>query len=271
MDARQQPPLAPLGFRAGGGDCSPALNWPRSTKPSLSSAPSALSIASRGSASACASALALVGPAACSRPRSSSRTACAGSQWRFAYSAGTGSAGDATLRRIQHREHRQLLGRDPEATLRCGELAGAAGAHQLRERCTHSAAGAAPGARDRVHHTEQHQRIVQLIGALGCRPGLAAHLLDRRRHRAAELRRALRIDPAPRGHRLGAPLLERCVVQIGIGPGARGSPAASGEGCGRSRVITCTSPCSIARSSATSPSTSIASCRQSCSVWRTSG
>ncbi len=46
---------------------------------------------------------------------------------------------------------------------------------------------------------------------------------------------------------------------------------ARGEGCGRSRVSTASRPASMACSSAISPSTSIASCRQSCSVCRTSG
>ena len=46
---------------------------------------------------------------------------------------------------------------------------------------------------------------------------------------------------------------------------------ASGDGAVRSRATTSTSPRSIPRSSASSPSTSIASYRQSCIAWRTSG
>ena len=51
------------------------MNWPRSTNPSCSSAPSAKSTSDDGTPSAAVIASAVVGPTTSSRPRTSSRTA----------------------------------------------------------------------------------------------------------------------------------------------------------------------------------------------------
>jgi hypothetical protein len=68
-----------------------------------------------------------------------------------------------------------------------------------------------------AHRAQQHQRIVQLIGASRDRAMPRCAPPRSRRVQAAELRRGLRIEPAPRRDRLRAPLLEWRIVQVGIG------------------------------------------------------
>ena len=63
-----------------------------------------------------------------------------------------------------------------------------------------------------------------------------AHPRDRFGIEPAELGRVLRREPAPAHHRLGAPFLQRRIVEIGVGP-RRQHLSASGEGCVRSRAI----------------------------------
>ena len=65
---------------------------------------------------------------------------------------------------------------------------------------------------------EPHQRVVQLVGIGRCRPGLLAHARDRLGIEPAEIGGGVGIEPAPAHHRLGAALLERRVVEEGIGP-----------------------------------------------------
>ena len=65
---------------------------------------------------------------------------------------------------------------------------------------------------------QPHQRVVQLVGSLGVRPGLQAHARDRLGVEPADVAGALRVEPAPAHHRLRAPLFQRCVVEEGVGP-----------------------------------------------------
>ena len=59
---------------------------------------------------------------------------------------------------------------------------------------------------------------MQFLGVDRIGPRLGAHPRDRLRIEPAEVRRALRCKPAPRHHRLRPPLLQRCIVEIRIGP-----------------------------------------------------
>ena len=72
----------------------------------------------------------------------------------------------------------------------------------------------------RRHETEQHQRIVQLVGIQHRRPGFTAHALDRFGVELAELGRLLRRHVAAGLHRERAPLLGRRVVEERVGLGA---------------------------------------------------
>ena len=53
---------------------------------------------------------------------------------------------------------------------------------------------------------------------VGLGPSLAAHARDRLGVEPAEVGGVLRVEPAPGHHRLGAALLERRIVEIGVGP-----------------------------------------------------
>ena len=60
---------------------------------------------------------------------------------------------------------------------------------------------------------------MHLVGARGFGPCFLAHALDRRFIEPAEIGRCFGVEPSPRHHGLRAALLERRVVEIGIGPG----------------------------------------------------
>ena len=62
------------------------------------------------------------------------------------------------------------------------------------------------------------QRIVQLVGVARLGPHFVAHAGDGVKVQLAEIRRRIRIQPAPRHHGLRAPLFQRCIIQIGVGP-----------------------------------------------------
>ena len=68
-----------------------------------------------------------------------------------------------------------------------------------------------------AEESEPDQRIVQLVGIGGLRPRLGSHARDRLGIKPADIRRGLGREPAPAHHRLGAALLQRGVIEIGIG------------------------------------------------------
>ena len=117
--------------------------------------------------------------------------------------------------RPQGAELVQPLGRNPEARPRRLELGDALLPRQRFE-------PAAPaGRRARfldAQAAEPQQRVMQFLGVGRIGPRLGAHPGDRLRIEPAEVRGASRIMPAPRHHRLRPPLLERRVVEIGVGP-----------------------------------------------------
>ena len=65
---------------------------------------------------------------------------------------------------------------------------------------------------------EPDQRIVQLVAVRRLRPGLGADARDRLWIEPPEVGGGLRVEPAPGHDGLRAPLLQRGVVQIGVGP-----------------------------------------------------
>ena len=68
------------------------------------------------------------------------------------------------------------------------------------------------------------QRIVDVLGVLRRRPGLAAHALDRRGIELADGIEGLGIQRAPRHHRLRATLFQRRIVQEGVKLGIEDAP-----------------------------------------------
>ena len=179
----------------------PGVNWPRITKPSPSRASSAPSIATGANASRLASAPLLVGPLACRRPRSSSRSASAGCHCRLAYSAGIRSGGDA----VPDPYSARIIGHCSAATQKRRSPVLNWVARPCPTRLANAASSSPAAKFSGVHHTQQHQRIVQFIGALGRRAGFVAHRLDGRRIELTKLRGTLRIEPTPGRHRLGTP------------------------------------------------------------------
>ena len=69
-----------------------------------------------------------------------------------------------------------------------------------------------------AQESQTEQSRVQLVGVAGFGPHLVAHLPNRLGVELAQVGRAGGIHPAPRQHGLGAALLERRVVEEGIGP-----------------------------------------------------
>ena len=105
---------------------------------------------------------------------------------------------------------------------------------------------------------------MQLVGVAQLGPGLLAHARDRL---GVELAEVARRSPGPAS---GAPSRPACGAPRAARRRGRRTAArsriscASGEGSVRSRATTSTSPASMRASSRSSPSMSIASCRQSC-------
>ena len=64
---------------------------------------------------------------------------------------------------------------------------------------------------------EPQQGIMQLVGRRGLGPRFGANARDRLQIELTDVGGGFRIEPAAAHHGLGAPLLERCIVQIGVG------------------------------------------------------
>ena len=80
--------------------------------------------------------------------------------------------------------------------------------------------------------SEHHECVVDLVGGGGLRPRLLPDALYRARVEPADVRRGLRIEGTPHGHRPRPALFERCVVEERIGPGVehlRGERRGLGE------------------------------------------
>ena len=110
-------------------------------------------------------------------------------------------------------KERQPLGGDPDSGARANDVRHAPLRGELGDQV-----GPARAARDLGigEVREPQQRIVQLVGIRRIRPGLLAHAADGLGIELAQVRGALRIEPAPAHHRLGASLLERRVIEIGV-------------------------------------------------------
>ena len=124
-------------------------------------------------------------------------------------------------------------------------------------------------ARGHVAHPEE--RLVHLLRVLRPRPRLLAHARHRGRVERAEVVGGLHVEDAARHHRLRAPLLERRVVEERVGlagedPAREGRRLAWCRWPRRSMV-----PSRRPRRTSSIPSTSMASVRQSSTVWRTIG
>ena len=165
-------------------------------------------------------------------------------------------------------ELRQPLGGDPERRRR---RAAAAVTRRSRRQLAQPVAPARRRLRFvRGQEAEPDQRVVQLVGVRGIGPGLGAHARDRLGIEPAEVGGGLRREPAPRHHRLRAALLERRVVEIGVGPRRqhlererRGLGQIARDDPDRARLEPRQQPLQA--------SMSIASFRQSAIVWPTSG
>ncbi len=159
-----------------------------------------------------------------------------------------GRSGDRRIKpglRPQRRERRQPVGRDPyfsptivipaQAGIQGGELRAAAldprfrGGDGLRyfqqRRPSLPRQFAEPfgPALSRLrflrgHETEPGEGVVQLVAVGHLGPRFRLYPRDRLRVEAAQLGGVFRREPAPAHDRLGAALLERRVVEIGVGP-----------------------------------------------------
>ena len=69
-----------------------------------------------------------------------------------------------------------------------------------------------------AQEAEPDQAVVQLVGVRDVRPGFGPDARDRLGIEPAEVGRVLRCEPAPAHHRLGPPLLERRIIEIGVRP-----------------------------------------------------
>ena len=103
---------------------------------------------------------------------------------------------------------------------------------------------------------------MELLGVDRIGPGLGADLGDRLRIEPAKVGGALRIAPAPGHDGLSPPLFQRRVVEEGVGFG-RQRLERKGDGSVRSQATMRISPASRRARIRSSPSMSIASCRQS--------
>ena len=119
---------------------------------------------------------------------------------------------------IQHAKLRQALQRQPQAfTYRNAHARRPpAGGQRLQQRRPLRIAAAF-----RIGQAGQgHQRLVQLVGGARLRPGFLGHGENGLGIQLAQVVGGLRVAPAPRQHRLRAPLLQRRVVEKGVGPRA---------------------------------------------------
>ena len=214
VDARQQPPLAP--FLA----LAPGVNRPRIAKPSVSSAASAAAISPARARAARRARPGVTGPRPSSRPRRISTSASSRDQSARRRSAGAAiagssrrlgpqGAGTAAAARPRSTDVR-LVPSQPRVTRRCAARAASSQRAPSRRWPRASSLG---------EEAEPDQRVVQLVGVGGLGPGLRAHARDRLGIEPAEIGRGLRGEPAPAHHRLRAALLERRIVEIGVGPG----------------------------------------------------
>ena len=122
--------------------------------------------------------------------------------------------GRETGRRPQRLELGQAFRRDPERRVRRIEPRHPPVLRQLRQPVAPARSGMRfVGAEE----SEPGQRIVQLVGIGGLRPRLGSHPRDRLGIEPADVRRGLGREPAPAHHRLGPALLQRRIVEIGIG------------------------------------------------------
>ena len=107
----------------------------------------------------------------------------------------------------------QTFRRGPKASHRCRprafDGAGPAGANQL-------IVEAAP-LRHRRKHDQREQRVVQLIGVANHGPGFGGHLRDGLGVERSQASGVLGPERPPQLHRAGAALLERRVVEEGVG------------------------------------------------------
>ncbi|MCY1273399.1 hypothetical protein D9M70_220080 [compost metagenome] len=106
------------------------------------------------------------------------------------------------------------LGRHPQRS----QPSGAAGLEQLRQQRRPAFIGYGLVGAD---ETEAAQRLVHLVRIARFRPGFGAHRGDRLGIQRAEVVGGFRIGPATALHGLGAALLQRCVVEIGVGIGGQ--------------------------------------------------
>ncbi|RCH29630.1 putative aTP-dependent DNA helicase [Pseudomonas aeruginosa] len=119
------------------------------------------------------------------------------------------------LRRGMHQAHRrQALRRQPENAACAVQASGAALLRQLRKPFPPARIGLGL-ARGEV--AQAVQRLMHLVGVARFRPGLATHRLDRLKVQGAEIVGGLGIAPAAILYRLGTPLFQRRIVEIGVG------------------------------------------------------
>ena len=112
--------------------------------------------------------------------------------------------------RVQGCKQRQSLGRHPQPRPRVADSC-----HPLLRDQGGDQPGPVRTALDLCFSQEREpqERIVQLVRVGGVGPGFLAHAADGIGIEPAEVGGALRIEPAPAHHRLGAPLLQRRVIE----------------------------------------------------------
>ena len=262
MDAGQQPPLAPFGVGRLGGEASlqdEPFGLERASAPG--------SIFCAGNRKVCASTAAVVGPTACSRPRTISISAASKFQLRAANSAGACERGVDAPRSIHRARERQLLGSNPEARpiRRTSEP-------HVRPPMSASSCACQPA---RVPSSSVTTPSNISASCSSSSFSIAGHASSRTVAIACGSRRPRSAAVSGSSQRRDA---TACVRRSSSGASSRYAygralriSCARGDGCGRSRATTALLAVLEGREHATSPSMSIASCRQSCSVCRTSG
>ena len=181
------------------------------------------------------------------------------------------SAGSSARVRPQRAELRQALGGDPQRRRPAARSRAARLSRAERRRATSSQPALRSRLARRVRKPSQTSASCSSSALAGSGQASLAHPRDRLGIEPAEIGGVLRGEPAPAHHRLGAALLQRRVVEKGVGPRRQHlERQRRGLRSGRARRRG-SSPASMRRSSRSRPSMSIASCRQSAMVWRTSG